>query len=575
MKQCNIFIFLCFIFPFSLIAQTTSSITQFGITWTFDKPYEFGQFANGDYWVIGPVTIIDINPSCVTEVNNHIMNGSMVNPSPENGQGYDSECFGSTYVDSLNVGLNISTSNPLVLTSNTSLVTAISYSEVQRRPQLKTAAILTILSEAPVSGSFRPPYCGKDKTIRYNKNQLNYSLLKKLTPVDATPVLDTVERYFERPWLDHVAGWTAGAIHPEENLPNYGREISTLIGEGALMLHLNYSNNEKETLLIRYIQVGIDLYGILQNGGEDNWNGNGGHASGRKWPILFAGLILNDTGMKNIGQKSGDYFYSSGHNLENPISDYIHFGEDDQTFYVTQEDVDLTNSSLWEPDSRDVEVGHMLPYRSTNIGMPEWGITHTEIGYGDHDNMHWQAGYRECCTANAWLGFVLAAWIMNADANTIDLWNHPALFDYMDRYLAIENGDPDPFGYVVLGEDAVDWHRSWSDFTTNMWDTYRKNYDSIGITPFKATLLPFEPYPNPFRPYQGEKLVFTTLLENSQISLYNIHGDLVRKFQNEYSGIVEWDGRDSNGKFMVEGMYIFKVEDIRGSIGYGRIVLIR
>ena len=29
-----------------------SSITQYGITWTFDKEYESGQFASGDYWVV-------------------------------------------------------------------------------------------------------------------------------------------------------------------------------------------------------------------------------------------------------------------------------------------------------------------------------------------------------------------------------------------------------------------------------------------------------------------------------------------------------------------------------------------
>lgn len=67
-----------------LMLTTTASaevgpnwIEQWGIRWTFDKnlsldgagdTYQYGQFVNGDYWVIGPVNIISIDPpSRVTE----------------------------------------------------------------------------------------------------------------------------------------------------------------------------------------------------------------------------------------------------------------------------------------------------------------------------------------------------------------------------------------------------------------------------------------------------------------------------------------------------------------------------
>jgi len=61
---------LCFSAP-------VSSITQEGITWTFDKPYETGQFANqNDWWVIGPVTIVKISPDF-----DGTYNGWEVNPS--------------------------------------------------------------------------------------------------------------------------------------------------------------------------------------------------------------------------------------------------------------------------------------------------------------------------------------------------------------------------------------------------------------------------------------------------------------------------------------------------------------
>src|ERR1051325_2784621 len=38
------------------------SISQYGIRWTFAQPARVGQFVNGDWYVVGPVTIKEINP---------------------------------------------------------------------------------------------------------------------------------------------------------------------------------------------------------------------------------------------------------------------------------------------------------------------------------------------------------------------------------------------------------------------------------------------------------------------------------------------------------------------------------
>lgn len=432
----------------------SSQISQHGITWTFDKAYRAGRFINGDWWVQGPVTMINISPAS-TVSGARTINGSMINPSPQNGnhQGYDSAMYANEYEAARNAARpnqnSLSAANPLTLPVNSSLISTISIAAEANRPQLKTAAILTVLAAPPPAGSFRPPYCGTDKTTRYNISQLNYSLLQSLTPTASTPTLAAVERYFERPWIDHIPGWSAGYQHPEDNMPNYGREIATQVGIGALMLHLNFSNDDKRTLLIRYIQLGIDLYGIIQNGGINNWEPDGGHASGRKWPILFAGLMLDDAKMKAIGQKSGIYLYSGSYGPGNPPPDYIHFGEDGQTFYVTQADVDREHTVNWEGI-----IGKA--YLTSDIGMPEWGIRHsTDPGI---DNKDWTASYRQCCTAHAWPGFVLAAHMMNVKS----LWNYPALFDYQDRYMTTET--------------PHQWMRCWDRFTEDMWDTYRADY---------------------------------------------------------------------------------------------------
>lgn len=71
----------------------------------------------------------------------------------------------------------------------------------------------------------------------------------------------------------------------------------------ALWLHLDFSVEEKMEVLIGFVQVGIDLFAIAQNGYIDSegnmaqWVNNGGHGAGRKWPILFAGIMLGDSNM--------------------------------------------------------------------------------------------------------------------------------------------------------------------------------------------------------------------------------------------------------------------------------------
>ena len=453
---------------------TINQITQFGITWTFDKPYPYGQFANGDYWVVGPVKIIGITPVSRDDGTGRIVHGSMLNPSPRSGyqQGYDSRMYGGYdqgfYIPSLNVARpnnqQLSASNPLTIQTG-SLVSAISAPNPSGSTQLQTAAILTVLSSPAPQGSFRPSYSGSDKTIKFNKNQLNYSPLKRLAPVTNTPRLkqqagdaqaDSVERMFERPWLNHIplSSGLGRSHHPLENMPDYGGHaigMAGQVGTGALMLNLDYTNQEKETLLIRLVQLGIDNYGVIQDGGRENWQGAGGQTPGNKLPILLAGLILNDNNMKNIGQKSGDYLYSGSYGPGNEPPDYIYFGEDDQTFYVAQLDVDLTHSAAWNPDSRDTQ---RIPYNTADIGLPEWGIIHANGP--ERSNKYWGTAYR-VVAGPSFHGMVLAAHIMGIK----DLWNHDSLFDYTDRYTEIETGwTPVPF-------------------VVNMWNTYRDDYGCV------------------------------------------------------------------------------------------------
>lgn len=429
-------------------------LRQFEITWTFDTDYPVGQFANRDLWVVGPVKIVEIDPPSRADGTGRVSNGAMVNPKAGyHPQGYDSSMLNNPYDATLNVAFNRSAQNPLVLPADSSLVSTVSVAQARVEPQLQRAAILTVLRAAAPEGSFRPPYCGADKTVRFNKSALDYSLLQKLPPVAATPALRDVEAQFAAPWLDHRAGWTGRTQHPKLNMPDYGREMHTALGTAALMLHLNFPDPQKEKLLCAYVQVGIDFYGIVHDDGRGNWENCGGHAGGRKWPILFAGIMLHDPSMKSIGAKSGAYLYQTPYGPGHCPPDYIHFAEDDQTFYVAPADVAVTNGPSFAPDARDEQK---IPYSAADLGLPEWGIGHASEPF--KSNKWFPTIYRSVA-GPPFHATALAALLTPGGKAA---WNHNAYFDYCDRYMQMTaRGGPNP-----------GW-RSMSAFTANMWDTYR------------------------------------------------------------------------------------------------------
>lgn len=404
--------------------ELVGSLSQLGVTWRFDGEYEAGTYANGDFWVVGPVDVVEIDPVSET-VAGRTTNGSMLNPSPRDGAtvGYDSDIRDVGYDASKNVALGISEADPLTVPADSSLVSTISVEEADARPGIHTAAVLTVVDEPPAEGSFRPPYSGDDKTSAFTVDDLDRSLLPALEPVEGAPDAQTLAGDFDRVWLDHVPGWNGRSIHPVTSMPDYGRLLAAKLGEGYLTLMLDQPEEAKEALLVNLVQVGIDFHGIVADGGERNWVPNGGHAQGRKLPILFAGTLLDDPAMAGIGQR-----------------DDVYFGEDAQTFYITEET--LTQGS---------------GYTAEMIGTPEWGIRHATDP--SRDDAYWGASYRRCSTANSWGGHVLVARIMGLQ----DAWNHDALFDYTDRYLDTETPDT--------------WYRFWNrPFTETMWDTYRPHH---------------------------------------------------------------------------------------------------
>ena len=383
----------------------------------------------------------------------------MVNPKADGLQGYDGSL--KSYREQLNAarpnGRPLSPDNPLVLQPHSSLVSMVSwlYTSAKNkepgtpgfngqtgapRPVTRSGAILTVLPEPPPPGSFRPPYCGNDKTVRFTVDDLDYTQLCNLAPVADTPDPAVLAEKMARPWIDHVHEFAGAMLHPSENMPNYGREMAKILAEAGLLANVDVSklpgSPKKDDLVIRLVQFGIDCTGIADVGG--GWPENGGHGLGRKFPILFAGVLLSDEHMLDVGQWK------------------TRFQDDEQTFYVTQESVDITHSDKWSPDARATDKE---PYEAKDIGMPEWGVRHTKRPTAD--NRGWRTPYR-AINGTAIPGFALAVSIMDRRKQ----WNHDAYLDYAVRYMQTIRKS----GERVKGTNAP------TIFMQNMWDQYHEQF---------------------------------------------------------------------------------------------------
>lgn len=447
-------IYLMSFAPFAL-AEKVSSVSEFGITWTFDQPCESGHFANGDSWVVGPINVVSINPPSVDK-DGRVMNGSMLNVSSRIGakDGFDSSkgYAGSDYDASLNVALGISKEKPLTLPTNSSLISTVSVEKPNSRPKVQGAAVLTVLDKAAPEGSFRPPYAGNDKTVRYNIAQLKGDKLLKLKPAGTPPDMATVERWFERPWIDYMA-WAPGTfIHPADNLPMYSGPMCQEVSEASLVLLLDMDEAKKETLLIRMVQLGIDDYGLVVDGGPgfNLWKPGGGMSNGRKWPIVFAGLMLGDDAMMKAQYPTG---------------------EDGNTYYGPCWTGATVCWGMYHPSSPKQDHEGKPPSEWTFDGRGKPG----DPGAG-HDSDSRGESYRRCCTSFSWVGEALAAQLLKTD----EAWNHPAFFDYVDRWMYEDDTKFRLEAWQASGAtgefkaDAFGGQRtSRSPFIDAMWAAYR------------------------------------------------------------------------------------------------------
>ncbi len=262
-----------------------SSISQYGVTWTFDKQYTSGKFVNGDYWVLGPISITSISPA-----PNAQRNGTMVNPTAADKQAFDSRA------PDWNANAGVTTF-PLTINVDSSVLSSISRTDCVSncRPAVDVIAVLTVLMNKPPNDGatiFRPSYAGSTKSLWSSADLRTERLPVFPMPVSNNiPSLDAIATNFSMPWVDYMTSWTGGYIHPLQAMPNYGGDMVMSINEAAFRLMLNDTIQEKMPALINYLQYGVDLFGCISSGTQ--FPADGGHALGRLVPLAYAAFLLN------------------------------------------------------------------------------------------------------------------------------------------------------------------------------------------------------------------------------------------------------------------------------------------
>jgi len=430
------------------------AVTQYGITWTFEKPVPVGQFVGGDFYVVGPAVVKAVSPKPLfgEEVQDASdkeksdykgtvgRNGSVLNLKANDSPAYDSRVQGHRY-DPKNFAkfpLAIKPGDALISTVSVAKPGAIERmmgpSDHKNVSTVQAAAVLTCVEKPLPADAFRPSFCDRQQKI-YLARDLKRDLLPKLAPPAAGLKIEYMIRVFERPWLDTVF---FGFCSPVDNLPQYGREVGRAGGQGTLMLCCDFDPALKERLLQGIVQAGIDYWGVIR-AGHPGYQAHGGHGSGRKWIIVFSGLMLGDADMQNP--------YTKFPNLR--------FGEDMQTVY----------GQGWT-GATALYGGHVGAAGSP--GAKGWGL------YENLPPEKWEAqlgeGYRHCCTSICWIGQALTMRLMKVEK----VWNHDAFFDYCDRWMYEDNAEFLPKIKAAKNWDFGPQGSTWDKFVNEMWAKYRQ-----------------------------------------------------------------------------------------------------
>jgi hypothetical protein len=321
---------------------------------------------------------------------------------------------------------------------------------------VKTVAVLTCVTGPLPADAFRPGYSGHDTKICLARD-LKRGLLPHFAEPAGAPDPVKFAENVQRPWCD--TGFFSFDV-PQDSMPNYGQAYAQCVADAVLLACCDGTTpEERERLIIDIVQIGIDHYGLVRNG-HPGWPAHGGHGSGRKFPIVFAGAMLGDEDMANV----------------NKTFPKAQFGEDEQTAY----------GDCWT-GAKVVFTGHSGIDEATGIGRDyvragnPWGpYEHLTPDKWVPEEFRSDA-YRRANTSTCFVAQALVLRTMKLEKT----WNHDAFFDYVDRWM-FEDDKPfrveiakycrPPYNKDDYLDESKDWfHEGYADqpWVKQLWTKYR------------------------------------------------------------------------------------------------------
>lgn len=421
---------------FSIAGTTVAEqLSQHGVTFSFAAPRPVGQYANGDWWVLGPVSITSISPEAAlhdgvrqdgTSYTGRAVHGTMVNPGNRSFasgglaannrtntvQGWDSITqagfvgVAAPYSVSANVDPG-ATGSPLNVASGSvvKFVSRLTNLPINVRPAGNDMIVLTVVDAIPASDAIRPGVSRASKASMINASQFDLSVFQNLAPTPGAPTyvqaLNWIDRYHEASLPDTINNIHAKGIN---NHPEYGRDIGNNLHRALLCLHLNsFTPEQKITLLTRFAAIADDLVSRAEEGSITL-----GAGGGNQWKLPTIVVCAAALG-PNVPASWLTWLSGGNRNI---------WAENSQIFRVQASDIALAR---YTADGRP-----RSPFTYQMLGSAEWGEQHSTAPQNSGSN--WNLLYRDI------VGYSLIGGVLAVDLTTGGraLWDHPDFWLYMD-----------------------------------------------------------------------------------------------------------------------------------------------
>ena len=485
------FVLLLLLLPAGLNAATTE-ITRHGVTFTLDGTKTTGTFANGDYWVVGPVTITAITPDYVAtaitikpapatpwEVGD-VITGQTSNATATIAQVYSSTRYrytglSGTFISDEIVGvtgvpakladqsggyprlggINGWQVNPLVSTTQgfdhacvpeyyrADLVPSLPYTTSLASesivktvtsglvlPCLKTAVVLTVLPSVPANNGATVfrPPYSGISKPLYNTGDLRTDLLPSLASVGTPPSLATVASQFQYLRLEHTSGTSSTRRDLRPSDAYYDYAPSNSPVSNEAFLRLMLNDSVEDKMAAL---IAVTQHGIDQaHIFIDGWDYaiGGGHDPGHRIFGAFAATMLDITAAKTA--------LLSAHSCHEDSGIYRQVGKN--------------GVSLWgNPSSESQYWGYIRGLGGSRSNRDPYGFIDGGTCGDDY----------QVIIPMSWKGSVLVASLMPEIQAAWPSSSFQDLQNYMERWVSAGVwSQPDPCApYTVGGVYGVDY----------------------------------------------------------------------------------------------------------------------